>query len=92
MPTGRRGATCPRRPFLFVAGNTPVSHAPLEAELEAAHARGEWRISGEEIERRLGICRDCGDFLRHGCPVVHHARAFVALLVAERPFCDRWVT
>ena len=67
-----------------------VSHDPLESELEASHARLEWRISGLEIERRLGVCRDCSQFLRFGCPRIHSPRAFVALLVGERPFCEKW--
>lgn len=65
--------------------------AALEAELEAAHARCEWRTTGSEIERRLGVCRHCpagGEFLRYGCPRWPFVRVYVARLVAESADCQ----
>lgn len=64
--------------------------APLESELEAAHARCEWQVSLEEVERRLGICRECPGFLRHGCPAAPSPRAFVARLVGHGDGCECW--
>ena len=63
---------------------------PLEAELEAAHARGEWRVPLAEIERRLTACRSCCDFLRHGCHKAPKPRGFVGRLVAEPAACPCW--
>ena len=65
----------------------------MESELEAAHARCEWHVTGGEVERRLSVCRHCpegGEFLRHGCPVWPQARAYVAHLISEGVPCEWW--
>lgn len=67
-----------------------MAPAPLERELEAAHARCEWMVSLEEVERRLAHCRECPGFLRHGCSAAQSPRAFMARLVAEQPACECW--
>jgi hypothetical protein len=63
---------------------------PIQSELEAAHARCEWQVGIEVVESRLAVCRQCGEFLRHGCPRWPKVRVFISRLVHAEGGCENW--